>query len=206
MQRPKPRLTCRSGASGRHGRAASSNCGGGSLARYLRRCNTLIQIRGRNGGRTDVPGESDDKELMEQLRQIAARLDPVPQRLLEAAVASYTWRTIDSDLAELVFDSLADDDVALVRGPEHARLLSFEASGLTIDVEVTGTGPDRRITRQLPPPHPPTVATPHRLDTTAPDTDELGRFSGPLRPGPFSLTRSKGTDPHRPRATDWIAL
>ena len=153
-----------------------------------------------------MPGESDDKELMEQLRQIAARLDPVPQRLLEAAVASYTWRTIDSDLAELVFDSLADDDVALVRGPEHARLLSFEASGLTIDVEVTGTGPDRRIIGQLAPPQRAAVEIRHGLDATGLDTDELGRFSGPLRAGPFSLRCSTGTDPDRAVVTDWIAL
>src|SRR5258708_35730200 len=206
MERPQPRLTCRSGASGRHGGAASSNCGGGSPARYLRRCNTLIQIRGRNGGRTDVPGESDDKELIEQLRQTAALLDPVPQRLREAAVAYYTGRTTDSDLAELVFDSLADDDVALVRGPEHARLLSFEASGLTIDVEVTGTGPDRRIIGQLAPPQRAAVEIRHGLDSTGLDTDELGRVSEPLRAGPFSLRCSTGTDPDRAGVTDWIAL
>jgi hypothetical protein len=152
-----------------------------------------------------VPDESDDAELEEQLRRIAARFDPVPPQLLEAAVDSYTWRTVDSDLAELVFDSLADD-VALVRGPEHARLLSFEASGLTIDVEVTGSGPDRRIIGQLAPPQQAAVEIRQGLNVNDLDADELGRFSGPLRAGPFSLRCRTGTDPDRPVVTDWIAL
>src|SRR5258708_2407380 len=109
-------------------------------------------IKGRNDGRTDVPDESDDAELEEQLRQIAARLDPVPQRLLEAAVDSYTWRTIDSDLPDFLFASLAADDAALVRGRGRAGLLPSEESALPTDVEAPGRGPARRITAQLAPP------------------------------------------------------
>ncbi len=153
-----------------------------------------------------MPDESDDAELKEQLREIAARFDPVPPRLLKAAVDSYTWRTADSELAELVFDSLADDNVALVRGPEQARLLSFQASGLTIDVEVTSSGPDRKIIGQLAPPQRVAVEIRQGLHVTGLDADELGRFSGPLRSGPFSLRCSTRTDPGRPVVTDWIAL
>jgi hypothetical protein len=153
-----------------------------------------------------VPDEPDDAELNEQLREIAAQFDPVPPRLLRTAVDSYTWRTVDSDLAELVFDSLADDRVALVRGQEHARLLSFEASGLTIDVQVTGSGPDRKIIGQLAPPQRVAVEIRQGLNVTGLDADELGRFSGPLHSGPFSLRCSTGTDPDRPVVTDWIAL
>jgi hypothetical protein len=153
-----------------------------------------------------VPDEPDDTKLEEQLRETAARLDPVPPRLLRAAVDSYTWRTVDSDLAELVFDSLADDHVTLVRGREHARLLSFEAGGLSIDVQVTGSGPDRRIVGQLAPPQRAGVKIRQGLNVTGLNADELGRFSGPLRKGPFSLLCSTGTDPDRPVVTDWIAI
>lgn len=152
-----------------------------------------------------MPDMPDDIELEEQLRHIAARVDRVPGRVLEAAVNSYTWRTVESDLAELVFDSLADN-VAPVRGPEQARQLSYEATGLAIDVEVTGSGPERTIMGRLEPPQPASVEIRRGPDVTALDADEQGRFSGTLRVGPFSLRCSTRADPDRPVVTDWITL
>ena len=153
-----------------------------------------------------MPGELDDTELEEHLRAIAAQFDPVPPKLLKAAVDAYTWRTAESELAELVFDSLAGDYVALVRGQEYARLLSFEASGLTIDVQVTGSGADRGIFGQIAPPQRAAVAIRQGLNVTDLDADDLGRFSGRLRAGPFSLRLSTGTGPGRPVVTDWVAV
>ena len=88
-----------------------------------------------------MPDEPDDTGVEERLRDIIERLDPVPERLLALALDSYTWRTVDSDLAELVLDSVADEHGVLVRGREDVRLLSFEASSLTIDVQVSSSGP-----------------------------------------------------------------
>jgi hypothetical protein len=161
-------------------------------------------MRARKKEGADVP-HSDDAELEEQLRQIAARFDPVPQRLLDAALASYTWRTAETDLAELVYDSAAEH-VALVRGQEHARLLSFEANSLTIDVQVTGSGQDRRIIGQLTPPQRAAVDIRQGLNVLGLEADDLGRFSGTLRAGPFSLRCSTGTDQHRLVITDWITV
>jgi hypothetical protein len=153
-----------------------------------------------------VPDEPDDTELEERLREVSARLDPVPPRLLRAAADSYTWRTIDSDLAELVFDSLADDHVAVTRGREHARLLTFEVSGLTVDIQVTGSGQGRRIVGQLTPPQRLAVVIRQDAHVTGLDADELGRFSGPLHDGPFSLLCGAGAERDRPVVTDWISL
>jgi hypothetical protein len=153
-----------------------------------------------------VPEQADDDELEQQLRELAARFDPVPRRLLDAAVDSYTWRTVDSDLAELVFDSQAEDQAALVRGGEHARLVSFAAGDLVIDLEITGSGQDRRIIGQLAPPQRAAVEIRQGSGVTGLDTDELGRFSGTLRSGPFSLRCRTGVAPDRPVVTDWIAL
>ena len=152
--------------------------------------------------------EPDDAALEEQLREIAQRIDPVPDWLLAAAIDSYAWRTIDSDLAELVFDSEAEEAGALVRGGDRTRLLSFEATGMTIDVQVGGSGTGRRIIGQLAPPQQAAVEIRQGLDATGLNTDELGRFSGPLHAGPFSLRCSTGTGtgPDRPVVTDWIAL
>jgi hypothetical protein len=153
-----------------------------------------------------VRDEPDDAVLEDELRQIIEHLDPVPENLLAAAKDCYTWRTIDSDLAELVFDSVAEAHGVLVRGADHARLLSFEATGLTVDVQVTGTGQARRIIGQLAPPQRARVRIRQGPDVRALDSDELGRFSGALREGPFSLMCTGTAAGSRPVITDWIAL
>jgi len=56
-----------------------------------------------------VPDEPDDIEVEERLRELIEQLDPVPEQLLAAALGSYTWRTVDSELALLVLDSVEED-------------------------------------------------------------------------------------------------
>ncbi len=149
--------------------------------------------------------EPDDAVLEEQLRQIIERLDPVPERLLAAAMDCYTWRTVDSDLAELVFDSVAEDHGVLVRGADHSRLLSFEAPDLTVDIQVSGSGSARRIIGQLAPPQRSTIQIRQGREADHLETDELGRFTGPLRDGPFSLLCT-GAEGSPPVVTDWITI
>jgi hypothetical protein len=153
-----------------------------------------------------VPDKADHIEVEERLRMIIELLDPVPERLLAAALDSYTWRTVDSELAELVLDSVAEDQGALVRGREDVRLLSFAASGLTIDVQVSSGGQGRRIVGQLAPPGPATVQIRQGSAVTDLDADELGRFRGPLREGPFSMMCSTGAEGARQIVTDWITI
>ncbi|HKB31916.1 MAG TPA: hypothetical protein VKD26_13915 [Streptosporangiaceae bacterium] len=153
--------------------------------------------------------EPDDTELEEQLRQVAARFEPVPPDLMRTAVGAYTWRTIDADLAELVFDSAVDDDeAALVRGAPQGRLLSFRSSGLTIDVEVTGGGSRRNLIGQLVPPGRAAIEIRQGGDVVSLDADELGRFTaGPFRAGPIRL-RLSGAAQAGPRrvVTDWVSI
>lgn len=154
----------------------------------------------------DEPGHAD---LEEELRRIIAQVEPVPPGLLSAAVGAFAWRTIDADLAELVFDSTAGhDEAALVRGAAQARMLSFRASALTIDVEVTGAGESRTLVGQLAPPQRASVDIQHagRVDTV--QADELGRFTaGPLQAGPLRLRCRPATEPAPPLVvTDWTAI
>ena len=153
-----------------------------------------------------MPDQPDDNEVEERLREIIQRLDPVPERLLAAGLDSYTWRTVGSELAELVLDSVAEDQAALVRGREDVRLLSFEASALTIDIQVSSSGQGRRIVGQLAPPGPASVQIRQGSGVTDLDADELGRFRGPLRDGPFSLKCSAGEERTRSVVTDWITI
>jgi hypothetical protein len=149
--------------------------------------------------------EFADAELEDELRQAAARFDPVPREVLERAVAAFTWRTIDDDLAELVFDSLIDrDGAALVRGRHEPRLLTFQGGAMSIEVEITRTRVSCRLIGQLIPPRPATVEIRHRDGTNTIDADDLGRFTTEvLAVGPISL-RCR-TD-EACVVTDWVSI
>jgi hypothetical protein len=156
-----------------------------------------------------VHDEPDDARLEEELRELAARLEPVPDRLVQAALDAYAWRTVDAELAELVFDSLADrDEAALVRGQQQERLLSFRASGLTIEVEVTVAGPARRLIGQLVPPQRAEVEIRHQDEVVTLATDEFGRFIADRLPaGPVSLRCGPGGGQDRSAVvTEWIPI
>src|SRR5438067_5351282 len=86
-------------------------------------------------------GIGDRDDAFEQvLRRAATKLDPVPTTAIAAARASFTWRTVDAELALLTYDSATEDAAAVgVRG-DGARLLAFEADGITLDVEVRWAG------------------------------------------------------------------
>lgn len=153
--------------------------------------------------------ESQDDELERELRRLAARVDPVPAEVAQAAAEAFSWRNIDAELAELVFDSLlTTDQAALVRGSPGQRLVSFRAAELTIDVEVTATGSGRDLMGQITPPQPATVQIRHRAGVVSTEADEHGRFrSASLRTGPMSLRL--GTAAGRPRpavVTDWLSI
>ena len=150
--------------------------------------------------------DEPEDELENELRRLAARVDPVPPELLHAAVGAFAWRDIDAELAELVFDSLLDaDEATLVRGSPERRLVSFAGGGLTVDVEVTTTGPARTIMGQIVPPQGGAIDIRRQQEIVTIEADELGRFrSGPLPPGPLSLRlRPAGG---APVVTDWLAL
>src|SRR5690348_7748882 len=90
--------------------------------------------------------------LLEELRALGRIADPLPERVVFAAKASLSWRTIDVELAELTYDSVLDDDrLGLVRGHHAGRLLTFSTPALTIEVQVTSTGTDRRLAGHLTP-------------------------------------------------------
>ena len=153
--------------------------------------------------------ESEDDELERELRQAAARLDPVPPELVQAAAEAFSWRNIDAELAELVFDSLLNtDEAALVRSSPGRRLVSFETAELTIDVEVTATASGREVMGQISPPQRATVEIRHRAGVVSADADERGCFrSAALQTGPMSLRlRPAAGDPQPPIVTDWLSI
>jgi hypothetical protein len=120
-----------------------------------------------------------DEELMDELRNILRRTDPVPPEVTEFAQAALGWRRLDADLAELLADSaLETDALALARGGE-GRWLTFRAADLTIDVEIQADGDARTVLGQLAPPPAAATVEAQSSDGTvvaSVESDELGRF------------------------------
>jgi hypothetical protein len=150
----------------------------------------------------------DDEKLLEQLRRLAARVDPVPQELQAAARGSYAWRTVDVELASLAYDSVLDNErTEAVRSGGDARLLTFQTPELTIEVEVTVSGSRRLVVGQLVPGTQAVVEISHGGGTDVTTADQLGRFaSGPITPGPMSLScRPAGTTAGAVK-TEWVPI
>ena len=148
-------------------------------------------------------------ELESELRRLAARSDPVPPLVVQAALDAFSWRDIDTELAELIFDSLLDQDEAtLVRGTAERRMVSFQTSELTIDIEVSGAGLGRSVMGQIIPAQPARVDIRQRESQVTTDADELGRFrSEDLHAGPMSLRLHPPASGAGPEiVTDWVSI
>src|SRR3954452_4546738 len=96
----------------------------------------------------------NDATTEAELRAIFSQVDPVPQRLDDAARTAFTWRTVDSELADLMRDSAEEEEAgALVRSGGGPRQLSFESPRLGTELEAVSSGPGaRRLDGQLRPP------------------------------------------------------
>jgi hypothetical protein len=133
---------------------------------------------------------TSDDELIDELRVAGLVVDPVPERVVSSAKGSLSWRTIDAELARLTYDSVLDEERrSLVRSTGTARMLTFAAGDLTVDVEVEGSGRERRLVGEITPPQRATLIVRHADGTTEVETDDDGRFrTGAVPAGPISLT------------------
>lgn len=152
---------------------------------------------------------TSDDALLAALRDVAGRADAPPSRVVEAARAAFTWRTVDAELAELIYDSSADDkELAGLRGPGTAtgRLLSFAAGDVTVEVEVSVAAGTARLVGQLVPGQPARVEARFPGGSVAAQADDLGRFTVEAVPaGPLSL-RCLLDDGARTVGTDWFVV
>lgn len=122
-----------------------------------------------------MPESFTDGELLALLARALEVTDPVPPEVIAAAKAAYGWRTIDVELAEIIFDSRADALVGM-RSGEASRHVTFRSPGIEIEVMVTGEG-RVDVVGQLVPPQEATVELVVDGDVRTEATDRLGRFS-----------------------------
>ena len=115
-------------------------------------------------------------ELLDELRTVLRRTDPVPAEVADFAKAALGWRRLDAELAELLEDSaLESESTALARGAAGLRSLTFRSDELTIDVEVQ---PETLLGQLAPPPAAATIELQiENGDIVAStESDALGRF------------------------------
>jgi hypothetical protein len=128
----------------------------------------------------------------------------VDEKLIRAAQAAFTWRTVDADLEILSLETeLTVSETAQVRGPGRGspRMLAFHGERLSVEIEIDDDG----IVGQLTPPGVARV-TLVTLDgpQTAANADEVGCFTLPAPPpGPMRLDCQRGSDRF---LTEWITI
>ena len=129
----------------------------------------------------------DDDQLLAALARSLDELDAAPADALAVARSAIELGRADEELAELLFDSLADEPALAMRheGVVEARALGFVARGYRLDVELLDDG--GVVLGQLDP------AGPAQVDLETPDgarqtpADDLGRFRFTSARGPLRL-------------------
>lgn len=149
---------------------------------------------------------TSDHAVLAQLGSAFEAIDPVPQEAMELAHASLSWRDPGVALAELVADSLMDAASVRTRRAGGPRLLTFEADGLTIELEVAEDGESRRLLGQLVPPARAEVVIRWANGQKHVNADQIGRFSASAIPAgqvSLSCTVEHATDPV---VTSWMHI
>ncbi len=146
----------------------------------------------------------DDEELLAALRHAHRARGAVPADFVRAAKDTFTWHSIDAELAQLTYDSFRELADATGTRTEAAsiRSLTFSSANVAIELEVS----DDALLGQIVPPQAGTLVVQttagRETSTTA---DEIGCFSiEPIPSGSFRL-RCR-TETGTVALTGWITL
>jgi hypothetical protein len=148
----------------------------------------------------DLPIE--DQRLLVTLREAMTEIDLVPESVLEAGRAAFSWRTIDAELAHLTYDSETSEAMAGARSQQAAlRAMTFASSSFTIEIQVEPT----MLLGQLIPVTDAGELTVTMQDGRSSDVayDELGCFT--IHPKPAGAFRLQ-LPGEAAVVTDWISL
>lgn len=126
------------------------------------------------------PDDRDEALLAELGRVLHERAEPPPE-VIASAKELFAWRTVDTELAALTYDSLLDEEPASVRSTSQAlRTLTFDADGLTIELEIDTGVTGRRLLGQLVPAEVDGLTVTSDDIAVSPELDAFGRFGVPI--------------------------
>lgn len=119
-----------------------------------------------------------DPEFEPVLRAVADafrddQLDPIPPHLADAARAAFSWRLVEAELAELLFDSASDELVGVRGTSSERRSFRYGSGDVVIRVHLT----EATLIVMIEPP----LSVTCRVDTEQGSeehrTDELGELA-----------------------------
>lgn len=155
---------------------------------------------------TKGPEVAGDDGLLQELRVLAGKVDPIPSDTVFAARSAFAFRRIDAELAELSEDSLAAMRAGEAGEEETERVLTFTVGERSIEMEAMAEATGWRLVGQLVPPtqgHV-TVRSGSGDHVDEFDTDSLGRFANSVTAGGVSLTVTWADG--RKADTQWVVL
>lgn len=135
----------------------------------------------------------DDDVLLDLLGDALSEADPVPLEAINTALALASLSNADAELATLVADTLVDSDGVLFRhdltmeslSGGSDRLVSFTTPQLSLDVDLPAHS--TTLVGVITPPCAVDVEIETQAATVRVRTDDLGRFTVDLSPGPCRL-------------------
>ena len=146
--------------------------------------------------------EWSDDELLAAVKSLSD--SQVPFGADDAAMALFTWRTVDAELAALTADSALEAPVG-VRAASEPRTLTFATQDVQVVVQITESAGQRQLLGQLVPGRSAQVSVRQGEAVRTVEADHLGRFviNDLDHRGPLSLlcSWSEGTV-----TTDWVLV
>jgi hypothetical protein len=138
-------------------------------------------------GRDETTRKAAEDRVLARLAVALDETDPVPPRLIDAAIDLYTWRAVDAELLELLVDSAAAD-VGAVRDGDTSRVIAFGMGDQGVHFECRSTGVGVSLDGAVQPPGVFEVVVERPGESIVTLSDASGVFHvGPVAPGTVRL-------------------
>jgi hypothetical protein len=125
---------------------------------------------------SDQPLDDLDFAILDGIRAIYERVDPMPADLPERVRFSLALRGLETEVARLVSEE--DPRLVAARGTEQSRTVTFDSASLSIVIRIEeNQNGSVRIDGWLAPPQPRQIELQTASETLSTASDDQGRFA-----------------------------